>query len=55
MSLVCAAEESGDNGLVVLDEDVKEQILDAIKDGPGADYDVQRQIPAVRWTGCKLC
>ena len=36
--LVCAAEESGDNGLVVLDEDVKEQILDAIMDGLG-DYD----------------
>ena len=35
--LVCAPEESGDNGLVVLDEDVKEQILDAIKDGLGAD------------------
>ena len=31
--LVCAAEESGDNGLVVLDEDLKEQILDGIKDG----------------------
>ena len=55
--LVCAAEESGDNGLVVLDEDVKEQILDAIKDGLGADYDavvMQRQGPAVRWMGCKL-
>ena len=35
--LVCTAEESGDNGLVVLDEDVKEQILDAIKDGLGAN------------------
>ena len=51
--LVCAAEESGDNGLVVLDEDVKEQISDAIKDGLGADYDaviMQRQVPAV--LGC---
>ena len=54
--LVCAAEESGDNGLIVLDVDVKEQILGAIKDGLGADHDaVQRQVPAVRWTGCKLC
>ena len=31
--LVCAAEESGDNGLVVMDEDLKEQILDGVKDG----------------------
>ena len=32
---VCAAEESGDNGLIELelDEDVEEQILDVTKDG----------------------
>ena len=56
--LVRAAEKSGDNRVVVLEEDVKEQILDAVKDGLGADNDaaiMQRQVPAVRWTGCKLC
>ena len=50
--------ERGENGLVVLDEDVKEQILDAIKDGLGADCDaaiMQRQVPAARWMECKLC
>ena len=58
---VCAAEESGDNGLVELDEDVKEQILDAIKDGLGADIwvevamNMQRQVPAVFSDGVQLC
>ena len=53
---VCAAEESGDNGLIELDEDVEEQILDAILDGLGASIWVdvavrmQRQVPAV--LGC---
>ena len=52
--LVCAAEESGDNGFIELDEDVKEQTLDGIKDGLGADCEaaiMQRQVPAVRWIG----
>ena len=53
---VCAAEESGDNGLIELDEDVEEQILDAILDGLGANIwiDVavimQRQVSAI--LGC---
>ena len=50
---VCAAEESGNNGLIELDEDVEEQILDAILDGLGASIwvdvavSMQRQVPAV--------
>ena len=53
---VCAAEESGDNGLIELDEDVEEQILDAFLDGLGANIWVdvavimQRQVSAIR--GC---
>ena len=53
---VCAAEESGDNGLIELHQDVEEQILDAILDGLGANIwidvavNMQRQVPAV--PGC---
>ena len=37
-AIVCATKESGDNtGLIELDDDLKEQILDAINDGMGAD------------------
>ena len=50
---VCAADESGDNGLIEFGEDGKEQFLDAIKDGWGADIwvsvavNMQRQVPGI--------